>query len=208
MGEGGCGRTAAESKTEQTVGICVLRERSRNGRGGLNSLGSGSHTTDNNFIAVDIAAGARLIPIRNVPRSTLDLRTSRAIILVMARRLLCRRLVGEDPEISGSSIKVQVDLRVPNRHRAQVRSVVLLRIGGDFAGLLRCGCSLDVRWRDGAEPGVFLVGGEELQRPVLVDLAVLDLLYLEGGAADDVGGRGESGSHQGCCGEGVLHLGR
>lgn len=61
------GVDGAESETEKTVGVLVLRELGGDGSGSLDSLGGGSHTTNGDLVSIDLARGTRAITVADLP---------------------------------------------------------------------------------------------------------------------------------------------
>lgn len=58
---------AAESKTEETVGVLVLSELGRDGGSSLDSLGGGGHTSDGDLISINLARCAGTIAVADLP---------------------------------------------------------------------------------------------------------------------------------------------
>lgn len=95
---------AAESKTEETVGVLVLLELSRDGGGSLDSLGGGSHTSNGDLISVDLARRAGTIAVADPPRvAALELGGISLVVVVTSK--LGRGLeVGEDPAVQSLAL--------------------------------------------------------------------------------------------------------
>ena len=67
LGSGRDGVDAAEGKTEKTVGVAVLRELRRDGRGGLDGLRGGSYASNGDLISVDLAGRTGAVTVGDPP---------------------------------------------------------------------------------------------------------------------------------------------
>ena len=92
------GVDAAECKTEETIVIGVLSERSRDLGGGLNCLRGGSHGANDDLVGVDVATGARAILVADVPGCSGNLLARcGGVVSGVAGALAGGSLGGEDP---------------------------------------------------------------------------------------------------------------
>jgi len=133
-----------ESKSEETVVVSVLLELSRDGGGSLDSLGGGGDTTNNDLIGVDQTGSTGAITVADAPGLTVELAARGGVVDSVTRSLRGGLEGREDPEIRGTSVKVEVQGGTTDRDRAEVLGVAVVRVGGDGATLLSsCGGLLD-----------------------------------------------------------------
>lgn len=125
-----------EGKSKKTVVVSVLLELSRDGGSSLDSLGSGGDSTNNNLVGVDNAGSTRAIAVANVPSLAAESAAVSGVVNSVAGSLRGGLQSREDPEIGGSSVKVEVQGGTANRDGAEVLRVAVVGVGSDGAALL------------------------------------------------------------------------
>jgi len=138
-----------ESKAEKTVVGGVCKEGRGDGSGSLDSHGSGSDTTDLNSVRVDVARSARAITVSDLPVLASHEVCWVGLVDIVSLLVVLAHLVGVDPEIARSSVKVKVESLTANSDRCKVALVVGFWNGAGGAGLASClnsGGRLDLGW--------------------------------------------------------------
>lgn len=221
---------AAESKTKQAIGFRLGRERIRDGGGDLDGLVGHRQASNGDLVGINLSTGGRAIAIGDAPGGTAQRLGGAALGRVvdgLAVDLARGRRGGENPQIRGAGIEVQVEglCRRADLHGGDVRIIKGVDgrgAGGASGAALETELSGDVG--DGSlEPvrhrlAILEVGLLDRQGAVELVVGVADL--LEGGLAraQVVGGVGRSsdvkargGAHgragESCCHQGGLHAG-
>jgi len=197
-----------ESKSKKTIVVSVLLELSGDGGGSLNSLGSGSDTTDNDLVGVDLARSTRTITVADSPRLASELAAGGGVVDGVAGSLGRSLESGEDPEIRRTSVEVEVQGGATDRDGAEVLRVTVVRVGSDGTTLLSSGGS---SLNDSGRSTVVLVDGFGKSERRSSDLGVAgrDLRDRELDVGSGLNGRGNSHSCNSSEGsESLLHDGR
>lgn len=219
LGLGGDGVEAVEAETEETVDGRLGGEGAGDSLGGLDGLGGDGDATDGNGVGVDDTAGGGAVTVGNVPGvagEQLGGGGVGGVVGVLAVNLGAGGEGGEDPEVRGARVKVQVeDLGGgTNGDGGHVGIVVGVDGGAGGAALVALGVALegvlhgvlepvrdgDVELEVGAVHGQGAVGAVVVAGH-LVDRGAALLEVLELVAGRD-GGR-SSGAGEGSRGKGL-----
>jgi hypothetical protein len=199
-----------EGKSEKTVVVSILLELSGDGGGGLNSLRGGGDTTNNDLVGVDQTGSTGAITVADAPGLAIELAARGGIVDGVTRSLRGRLESGEDPEIGGTGVEVEVHGSTTDRDRAKVLRVAVVRVGSDGAALLSsCGSLLD---NSGRSTAVLLDSlGEGKRRGGDLGVASGNLRNRELDVADAASGLNGRGNSDSCncskSSESLLHDG-